>query len=97
MYLSITSLNAGTYRVLDTMGHHVGNLKCILGLWKFKAIGYGVSGEVIPGGGPLTVQHNTVFDSLDIVQINRVLGNADTAHPAHNDHVLIRARAPAER
>ena len=96
MYLSIASLNSRACRVLDSMGHHVGNLNFILGSWKFKAIGYDVSGEVIPGGGPLTERHNTVFASLDMVQINRVLG-ADTAHPAHHDHVLPPARAPAKR
>ena len=97
MYMSIASFNAGAYRVLDSMGHHVGKLKCILGLWKFKAIGYDASGEVIPGGGPLTERHNTVFASLDMVQINRLLGSADTAHPTHHDHVLLPALAPAER
>ena len=62
----------------NPMGLHVGNLKFIFGLWKFKAIGYDDSGEVIPGGGPLTEQHNTVFSSLDIEHIKRVLSNAAT-------------------
>lgn len=66
MYLSIVSVNAGAYRVSDSMGHHVGNLKCILGLWKFKANDYDASGEVIPGGGPPTERHNTVFTCLDM-------------------------------
>lgn len=73
MYFSISSLNGGAYRVADSMGRHVGNLKFILGLWKFKAIGYDDYGEVIPGGGFLTERHNTVFSSLDIEHINRVL------------------------
>ncbi len=63
-----------TCRVLNAMGDHVGNLKWIRGVWKFKAIGYDASGAVIPGGGPLTDRHNSVFGSLDPVQINRALG-----------------------
>lgn len=73
MNFSIASLNGGAYRVLDSMGHHVGNMNFISGLWKFKAIGYDASGEVIPGGGSLTERHNTVFTSIDIAHINRVL------------------------
>ena len=34
-------------------------------VWKFKAIGYGPDGELIPGGGLLTERHNTSFASLD--------------------------------
>jgi len=83
MYLSISSLNGGAYRVSDSMGHHVGNLKFILGFWKFKAIGYDAFGEVIPGGGSLTERHNTVFSSLDIEHINRVLGNSATPLPTN--------------
>lgn len=59
--LSLSPLNAGVYQVLDRQGGHVGNLKLINGIWKFKAIGYGPNGELIPGGGPLTERHNTVF------------------------------------
>jgi hypothetical protein len=97
MNLSIACLNAGACRVADSMGHHIGNLKWIRGAWKFKAIGYDASGELIPGGGPLTGLHNTVFASLDLVQINRVLGSAETAHPTHHEKVLPSALAPAER
>lgn len=63
--LTIHPLNDGVYRVLDRQGGHVGNLKLISGVWKFKAIGYGQSGEIIPGGGPLTDRHNTSFAVLD--------------------------------
>ncbi len=58
-------LDAGTCRVLDADERHVGTLKWIRGQWKFKAIGYEADGSVVPGGGPLTDRHNTVFDSLD--------------------------------
>ena len=97
MDLSIASVSNVAYRVLDSMGHHVGNLKFIRGMWKFKAIGYEASGEVIPGGGPLTERHNTEFASIDMVQLNRVLGSADTAHPTHHDHVALPDLDPAER
>ena len=77
----MTSVSSGqiddrTCRVLNAMGDHVGNLKWIRGVWKFKAIGHDASGAVIPGGGPLTDRHNTVFATLDLVQINRALSPA---------------------
>ena len=71
--LALASEQAGLCRVLDAEGLHVGNLKLIGAVWKFKAIGYGAGGELIPGGGPLTERHNTGFDKLDAAQINAVL------------------------
>ena len=62
--------------MLTDSGLHVGSLKLIGGVWKFKAIGYDASGQVIPGGGPLTDRHNTFFAALDEAQINRVLGSS---------------------
>lgn len=63
--LTLSRVNDGVYRVLAGTGLHVGNLKRIGGQWKFKAIGYGAGGEVIPGGGPLTDRHNTSFAAPD--------------------------------
>ena len=45
-------------------GAHVGYLKRIGAVWKFKAIGTTAAGEVVPGGGPLTLRHNVAFTSL---------------------------------
>jgi hypothetical protein len=70
--LQLTS--PGICRVLNSAGLHVGNLKLIGGVWKFKAIGYDASGQVVPGGGPLTEKHNTAFAALDEAEINRILG-----------------------
>ena len=94
---SVSGIDAGACRVLDAMGHHVGNLKWIRGVWKFKAIGHDASGGVIPGGGTLTDRHNTVFDSLDLVQINRVLGNAVDSHPTQHDLVVVPEPVPTDR
>ena len=74
--LALAPGQAGLCRVLDAQGLHVGNLKLIGAVWKFKAIGYGPGGELIPGGGPLTERHNTGFDKLDANQINAVLGRS---------------------
>ena len=63
--LQLRPVNAQVYSVHTASGGHVGNLKLIGGVWKFKAIGYDVNGQVIPGGGPLTDQHNTVFATPD--------------------------------
>ena len=54
-------------------GVHVGNLKRIGGVWKFKAIGVDANGHVVPGGGPLTGRHNTVFAVLDEAVISAAL------------------------
>lgn len=63
--LTLRKINDHVYQVLTDQGAHVGNLKLINAVWKFKAIGYGQNGEVVPGGGPLTDRHNTTFDTLD--------------------------------
>ena len=63
----------GICRLSSSTGLHVGNFKLIGSVWKFKAIGYDASGSVIPGGGPLTLKHNTIFCRLDEREINRVL------------------------
>jgi len=63
--LTLSKLNELVYRVLVDQGNHVGNLKFINGVWKFKAIGYDQNDDVIPGGGPLTDRHNTTFFALD--------------------------------
>jgi hypothetical protein len=63
--LHLRPVNAQVCSVHTASGAHVGNLKWIGGVWKFKAIGYDTDGRVIPGGGPLTDQHNTAFDTLD--------------------------------
>ena len=56
--------------VFDEQGRHVGNLKLINAVWKFKAIGYDEHSRIVPGGGPLTYRHNTLFASLNIDDIN---------------------------
>ena len=60
--------------MLTSAGLHVGNLKQIGNVWKFKAICYDEAGQIVPGGGPLTDRHNTGFAVLDETDINRVLG-----------------------
>ena len=67
--LTLTQVNKQVYRVQTEQGDHVGNLKLINAVWKFKAIGYEENGDVIPGGGPLTDQHNMSFDTLDEVRM----------------------------
>lgn len=55
---SLRAVNAGVCSVVDAQGLHVGYLKRIGALWKFKAVGYTPEGELVPGGGPLTAAHN---------------------------------------
>ena len=72
--LKLQLISDSAYHVLFNTGQHVGNLKLIGDVWKFKAIGYDAQGQVIPGGGPLTGKHNTVFAGLDEAELSRVLG-----------------------
>ena len=72
------------YRILTDQGEHVGNLKFINGVWKFKAIGYDPNGDVIPGGGPLTDRHNAFFVTLDAALISAVLARSLAAYGAWN-------------
>lgn len=74
--LRLQPLNPVVCRVLTDQGAHVGNLKLIGPIWKFKAIGYDEQGEVIAGGGPLTHRHNTIFAMLDETEVNARLGAA---------------------
>ena len=71
--LTLSRSNDHVYLVLSDQGEHVGNLKLINGVWKFKAIGYEQNGDVIPGGGPLTDQHNATFVDLDEALISAKL------------------------
>lgn len=71
--LTLRRFNDRVYCVLADQDEHVGNLKFINGVWKFKAIGYEKDGAVIPGGGPLTDRHNTTFGALDEALLNAKL------------------------
>lgn len=71
--LSLTPFNANVYTVLTAQGEHVGNLKRVGTVWKFKAIGYDATGDVIPGGGRLTHHHNTVLPEPDAALLNAAL------------------------
>lgn len=73
--LTLAPLNEGVWRVMHRQDGHVGNLKKIGGTWKFKAVGYGPNGEMIPGGGPLTDFHNTPFAAPDEALVNAALGS----------------------
>lgn len=48
----------------------MGNLKLINGIWKFKAIGYDLNGDLMTGWGSLTDRHNTTFTALNEEDIN---------------------------
>jgi hypothetical protein len=72
--LVLKPVNANVVGVHLADGTHVGNLKRIGALWKFKAVGYDAAGGVEPGGGPLTDWHNTPFDTPDEDAVNARLG-----------------------
>ena len=60
-----TTVNNDVYALHNPAGLHVGNFKWVNGQWKFKAVGYGPSGQLMPGHGPLTDRHKACFDRLD--------------------------------
>jgi hypothetical protein len=68
--LTLKPVNADVVGVYSAQGLHVGNLKRIGAIWKFKAIGYDAAGGVEPGGGPLTDRHNTVFAAPDATEVS---------------------------
>lgn len=72
--LTLKEVNANVHSVHLGLGSHVGNLKRIGAVWKFKAVGYDASGGVEPGGGPLTDWHNTVLAAPDEAELNARLG-----------------------
>jgi hypothetical protein len=71
--LQLRPVNSDVYGVYAPTGAHVGNLKRVGPVWKFKAIGYDDDGSVVPGGGPLTDRHNTVFPEPDPALVNVML------------------------
>lgn len=71
--LTLRPINANVHSVHAPDGAHVGNLKRVGTVWKFKAIGYDEAGNVIPGGGPLTEQHNTAFAAPEAAEVNAQL------------------------
>jgi hypothetical protein len=71
--LSLQPVNPNVHSVHAADGAHVGNLKRVGTVWKFKAVGYDPSGAVEPGGGPLTDQHNMAFAAPDAAEVSAQL------------------------
>ncbi len=74
--LALSPFNTNVYSVQTAQGEHVGNLKRVGAVWKFKATGTDESNDVIPGGGPLTQYHNTVLQEPDAALLNAALQTA---------------------
>ena len=73
--LQLLPVNAAVVSVHTADGAHVGSLKLVGGVWKFKAVGYGADGGMEPGHGPLTDQHNMAFAAPDAAEVSaRLLG-----------------------
>ena len=73
--LRLLPANAGVVAVHTADGAHVGSLKLVGGVWKFKAMGYDAAGRMEPGHGPLTEQHNMQFATPDAAEVSgRLLG-----------------------
>lgn len=71
--LHLRPINAVVFGVHGSDGQHLGNLKRVGAVWKFKAVGHDPSGQLEPGGGPLTQGHNTVFAEPDTAALNLAL------------------------
>ena len=73
--LQLLPVNAEVVAVHTATGAHVGSLKKVGGVWKFKAMGYDTAGGMEPGHGPLTEQHNMAFATPDAAEVSaRLLG-----------------------
>ena len=68
--LQLLPVNADVLAVYTADGAHVGSLKKIGAVWKFKAMGYDEAGGMEPGGGPLTDQHNMQFQTPDAAEVS---------------------------
>ena len=68
--LTLKPVNDNVFAVHTADGRHVGNLKRVGTVWKFKAVGHADGGALEPGGGPLTMQHNALFESPDPAAVN---------------------------
>jgi len=78
--LQLLPINAAAVSVHTADGAHVGSLKRVGGVWKFKAMGYDAAGRMEPGHGPLTEQHNMAFAMLDAAEVSdRLLGALGSA------------------
>ena len=71
--LHLQTVNAGVFGVHGPDGQHLGNLKRVGAVWKFKAVGHDAAGQVEPGGGPLTAGHNAVFTEPDAAAVSAAL------------------------
>lgn len=79
---TVRPVNASVYSVHLADGAHVGNVKQVGAVWKFKAVGYDAAGAVVPGGGPLTDQHNMVFAQPDAAEVSaRLLASHKAIQP----------------
>ena len=73
--LTLRPVNPNVQSVHTPDDTHVGNLKRIGAVWKFKAVGYGAAGAVEPGGGPFTHRHNMELAEPNAVELSaRLLG-----------------------
>jgi len=79
--LAVLPVNANVVSVHQADGAHVGNLKRVGAVWKFKAVGYDAAGAVEPGGGPLTNQHNMVFAQPNAAEVSARLLASHAAMP----------------
>lgn len=79
--LQLLPINAAVVSVHSADGAHVGSLKLVGGVWKFKAMGYDAAGRMKPGHGPLTDQHNMQFATLDAAEVSARLLDALGSNP----------------
>ena len=79
--LQLLPVNAAVVSVHSADGAHVGSLKLVGGVWKFKAMGYDAAGRMEPGHGPLTEQHNMAFAAPDAAEVSARLQEALTDEP----------------
>lgn len=79
--LQLLPINTAVVSVHTADGAHVGSLKLVGGVWKFKAMGYDAAGCMEPGHGPLTEQHNMQFATLDAAEVSARLLSALGSNP----------------
>lgn len=74
--LSLREVQPLVFSLHGADGQHLGYLKRIGAVWKFKAVGYDAQGQLEPGGGPLTHRHNQVFAQIVLAEIQARLAQS---------------------
>lgn len=74
--IEVFSLRNDFAAVFDGGGCHVGFLKAMRRLWRFRAVGYDAGGQPLTGGGPFASRHEFAVEDIHPDRLERCLNIA---------------------